>query len=1024
MADKTLGIIVTGDIDDITEKLDSLLGQLGNLQDQVIELSLDADTSGLSEVSSASENVKAELESVSDSANDVSGSIGSIDSTTLNEAASHANSLGGNLNETSKDARQMGNEVTNASNQASDSLKALTGAAAAVGGYLALDNMVSSAGAYEDSWTRMTVALGGTVDSVGMIKDNWSSAISEMSNATGRGAGNIREFITQMTLAGVESQDVISSAFQGIAGAAYVTGNDINTMTYALQRATRTGLLNQRTLTALGLSTQDIMNATGKSIDQVSDEFEKMTPTARASFLAMVYNAKYGTAANEAYKQSWDHVNDALNRAKSYLFIVFGQLLLPVVVPAIEALTGYLNGLSKRITGLDPVSKGFLSVILLLAGAFVTVGGMIAAIVGLYNALQLKTILLTAAKWLEIDATNKSSFALAKEIVVEAASQAKKTASILIINAGIFARQLYNAEIWKTIAGYVREGAVKAASIAKWVLVSAAIVAGTIARQLYNAEIWATIGGYGKELVAKAAYVIATTAERAATIGAAAAQWLLNAAMTANPIGLVVVAVAALVAGLYLLYQNNEQVRGSVNNLWNSLVGFVGYIQSAFVDALVNMQSPFIQLADEIIGFGEDLYDAGRDWISNLIQGMQDSIPSVNSILQRIADYFPHSPAKTGPLSEVTPDSMNSYGTELGTNLGEGVKDGAEKSLSDKQFWDIVWSSLRGPVGMVQTISGIYGSKQAQNDLVEAEKKRQEAVKTTFDELENLDSKTKATFASMTDSSMTNAEKIAYNMKVAAHNIGANFELAAERAEAAMSRMSSMASAMGIDLPKTTYTPAELLSQRNETLRALRAQRNTITQAGPSAYGSTREYHNALKDIDNQIKQYSSASYLQSIMNSGKSIGQSWTAGISTGITSSTDELNAAIAQASQGLIAHSPPKEGPLRTVDLYGESIGATFTEGIVQGLKATKNRIMSQLENIGLSNLSQTPLPSSTSLGSGGIGGIVIQFTGPITIPEGSDPYEVGSELSRGAADGLVGRLLDQATNSGYDVMNQKR
>lgn len=35
-----------------------------------------------------------------------------------------------------------------------------------------------------------------------------------------------------------------------------------------------------------------------------------------------------------------------------------------------------------------------------------------------------------------------------------------------------------------------------------------------------------------------------------------AAQWLLNAALTANPIGLIVVAIAAFVAALVLAYNN------------------------------------------------------------------------------------------------------------------------------------------------------------------------------------------------------------------------------------------------------------------------------------------------------------------------------------------------------------------------------------------------------------------------------------------------------------------------------------
>lgn len=63
----------------------------------------------------------------------------------------------------------------------------------------------------------------------------------------------------------------------------------------------------------------------------------------------------------------------------------------------------------------------------------------------------------------------------------------------------------------------------------------------------------------------------AIKAARTATLLWTAAQWLLNAALTANPIGLVVVGIAALVAGLVLAYKKSETFREMIQKLWEWL---------------------------------------------------------------------------------------------------------------------------------------------------------------------------------------------------------------------------------------------------------------------------------------------------------------------------------------------------------------------------------------------------------------------------------------------------------------------
>lgn len=60
-----------------------------------------------------------------------------------------------------------------------------------------------------------------------------------------------------------------------------------------------------------------------------------------------------------------------------------------------------------------------------------------------------------------------------------------------------------------------------------------------------------------------------------------AAQFALNAVMSANPIGIVVVALAALAGGIYYAWQKSEQFRGGVMGVWEVLKGLFNFVVAA-----------------------------------------------------------------------------------------------------------------------------------------------------------------------------------------------------------------------------------------------------------------------------------------------------------------------------------------------------------------------------------------------------------------------------------------------------------
>jgi phage-related protein len=94
----------------------------------------------------------------------------------------------------------------------------------------------------------------------------------------------------------------------------------------------------------------------------------------------------------------------------------------------------------------------------------------------------------------------------------------------------------------------------------------------------HSSEFIAVIGGMAAGIGAYVAYTTAlkvmkegwmalTVVQKAVT----AAQWLMNTAMAANPIGIVVAAIAALVAAFIVLWKTNDKFRKGVLNVWKSI---------------------------------------------------------------------------------------------------------------------------------------------------------------------------------------------------------------------------------------------------------------------------------------------------------------------------------------------------------------------------------------------------------------------------------------------------------------------
>src|SRR5690606_36464480 len=173
--------------------------------------------------------------------------------------------------------------------------------------------------------------------------------------------------------------------------------------------------------------------------------------------------------------------------------------------------------------------------------------GVVTALVAAYTmwrigAMAVGAALRAKAAWLAITAARTAAVATAAQVAWRAVVSAAQYAQIAAYLALCRARTIALAAATRTaaLAQAALNGAIAGA---RWAAAAAQLLA----------------------------YRAATVAVSAATRVWAGVQWLLNAAMTANPIGLVVVAIAALVAGIVLAYRRSETFREIVNAAFQAI---------------------------------------------------------------------------------------------------------------------------------------------------------------------------------------------------------------------------------------------------------------------------------------------------------------------------------------------------------------------------------------------------------------------------------------------------------------------
>ncbi|WP_195555935.1 phage tail tape measure protein [Weissella cibaria] len=123
----------------------------------------------------------------------------------------------------------------------------------------------------------------------------------------------------------------------------------------------------------------------------------------------------------------------------------------------------------------------------------------------------------------------------------------------------------------------------------------------------------------------------------------AGAQTALNLAMKANPIGLVIVAITALVAGFILLYKHNKKFKAFVDGLAKSAGKFFTSIGKWIGSATKTIGKFFSNIGKWFGGVGKSIGDGASaigKWFSGLVKGFQKGWKSFTKFATKLLKTF------------------------------------------------------------------------------------------------------------------------------------------------------------------------------------------------------------------------------------------------------------------------------------------------------------------------------------------------------------------------------------------------
>lgn len=423
----------------------------------------------------------------------------------------------------------------------------------------------------------------------------------------------------------------------------------------------------------------DFANKAIEKIPVVVQHVREFAAAAREKLPEVLqYLQEFGAGAKEVLGQvkpylaaMWEHKDVVAKVA----------IALGLLGPAITVLSGVFKVFGGVIKGVSLTIKAFKAVKTYTA---------------LFSAWTKATTLLTAAKIKDKAETIALQAMYAKDALIKAKDTAVTAANTVATKASTLARKAAGGV--NMAAAFLANSAAKVKDTAATAANTVATKASTLAQKAAGgvhiaAAFLASSAAKIKDTAVTVAHTTAMVASTAAQKAAAVASYALGTAIKfmTGPIGIIITAIAALVAAGIALYKNWDTVRAKLEN-FGAMVGAIwANISSVIENGIAAIGAKFPALGAYLTGWWQSIKAAVEN-IKNIFSGIIDFISNVfsgnwSAAWQNIVDIFSNIFGMIGNLVKAPINAVISvinYAIEKINGISVTIPDWAPGGLGGK----------------------------------------------------------------------------------------------------------------------------------------------------------------------------------------------------------------------------------------------------------------------------------------------------------------------------------------------------